>query len=377
MKKLTLLFVILLVVAATAPVLAHEANREPVFKIFGIAEPSLLPDSGFYFFKEMSRGFKRIFTFDAVKKAELELEIADEKLAELEKVASKSEALEDAIKDAFENYLEAHERLAKRLESLKGKNKNVDTLLAKLADRVIEHQELFNALEDKFKKEETEKATKEIAKVVKKATELDKEKFKEKIKARIEKDKEDDEEELEALEELIEDIFEADDEKENLNQTLEDIRKSNAFRELEKSRQENESYLSAKVDLEESKALIGSYKVMIKKVKLIGKDLAEANHLLDEAVKHWGFAKSEFEKRNPRQAKVHTDHVDDFLQSLYDLLERNGVNPEDLWLQLSGGDFCFNQGYAPVCGADGEIYRNECSAKALGTDVKHKGMCEI
>lgn len=71
MNKLALLFAVIAVVAAAAPALAHEANREPVFQTFGIAEPSLLPSSNFYFFKEIGRGFRRIFTFDAVKRPSL------------------------------------------------------------------------------------------------------------------------------------------------------------------------------------------------------------------------------------------------------------------------------------------------------------------
>ena len=53
----------------------------------GIADPGLLPTSPFYFLKEWRRGVQRIFTFNAVNKAELELKFANEKAAEAQEVA--------------------------------------------------------------------------------------------------------------------------------------------------------------------------------------------------------------------------------------------------------------------------------------------------
>lgn len=223
-------FILLAAFAISSAVVAASARqveeREPAYKILGITEPSLLPDSGFYFFKEIGRGFRRFFTFDAVKKAELELKIADEKLAEFDKVLTGSEADEKILERTLENYLEAQKRLKSRLESLQGKNKNIDELLGKLADRVLAHGKLFKDREDDLKEGGVEKAEKEIAANAKKGIELDEKKFKEKLKEKI-KEETDDLEDMDALEE-IDDLFsdELDDElsdlAEEINEELED-----------------------------------------------------------------------------------------------------------------------------------------------------------
>lgn len=104
----------------------------------------LLPTSPFYFVKEWGRGIKKFFTFDPVKKAELELKYSDEKLVELEKVAQTTQRTE-ALQKALDNYLESQERLTKGLESLP-QNKNTEELLNKLGERMILHQALFDEI---------------------------------------------------------------------------------------------------------------------------------------------------------------------------------------------------------------------------------------
>lgn len=386
MTKISIIWAISFVLILATVTEAHVAAREPAFKILGIAEPAVLPDSGFYFFKEIGRGFRRFFTFDTVKKAELELEIADEKLAELEKVVTKSEAPEDAIKDAFDNYLEAHERLAERLGSLKGKNKNVDTLLEKLADRVVRHEELFNDLEDELKEGEVKKVEKEIANAAKKALELDEKKFKEKLKAKIEKEKEDDDEELEAIEDLIEAGGELKELEEDLGETFEEARRS-----------------AAKEELEESEEEIDAYEDRVKDAKLTGENAEEAKRLLAEANKHWGVAKREFEKENYEQARVHLRYVAGFLRDLGNFLVAskksmdidkkskdfkecgpkpgapgNWVCKDKRWQLVEEKPrepvICTQQ-YDPVCGADGKKYSNSCFAEAAGVKIRPKSEC--
>ena len=167
------------------------------------------------------------FTFDAVAKAELELHFADEKLAELDKLAREEAQTKESLEQALQNYLNSHLKLQNRLESLKGKNKNVDELLDKLADRVVEHEELFEELEEKFDENAQKQIEKSIAKITKRALELDEEKFKNKFKEKLRmagKDVED--EELEELEEIedFEDFFEGlDDPEEGLMENNEEI----------------------------------------------------------------------------------------------------------------------------------------------------------
>lgn len=124
------------------------AAEEIIAADLGVQEAGLLPTSRFYFLKEWRRGISRFFTFNPVKKAELDLKIADEKAAELlevEKIAP--EETEAALK----NYEKAQERLKETLERVEetSENPNVDRLLEKLADRTVKHAQLFDELSRK------------------------------------------------------------------------------------------------------------------------------------------------------------------------------------------------------------------------------------
>jgi hypothetical protein len=111
-------------------------------------EPKLLPTSPFYFLKEWGRGIRILFTFDPIKKSELELKISDEKMAELVAVAEKEPQNEKAIQKALANYQKSRDRLSQRLASLKetSQNPNVDKLLDKVAEQEVRHIEVFDAM---------------------------------------------------------------------------------------------------------------------------------------------------------------------------------------------------------------------------------------
>lgn len=117
----------------------------------GVPDPGALPTSRLYFFKELGRGIQRLFTFNPIAKAELELRIANEKAAEAKKVEETKPDDAHAISRAMENYKKAHERLQARLESLKetSQNPNVDRLLQRLAEQTVQHEKLFEELEER------------------------------------------------------------------------------------------------------------------------------------------------------------------------------------------------------------------------------------
>lgn len=117
-----------------------------------VAEPTLLPSSPFYFFKNFGRAIQRTFTFNPVRKLELELRFADEKLAETKKLAETSPERTEAIDRAIENYRTSADRLKARFETLAetSQNPNVDRLLEKLTDRTVKHEKLFAELKAKF-----------------------------------------------------------------------------------------------------------------------------------------------------------------------------------------------------------------------------------
>lgn len=172
MRNLYISYIILsLVVGVVVTVSAHGNffNVATVYSDLEVSEPSLLPDSPLYFLKNIGRGIRLFFTFDPVKKTELELKFVDEKFSE---VAKAVDSKPDSLDKALQNYLDAHERLREKLGSLKDKNKNADTLLFKLENRVKRHLELFDELKDEFTGEEIEKSKKEIEETSKKSAEL-------------------------------------------------------------------------------------------------------------------------------------------------------------------------------------------------------------
>lgn len=156
---------------------AH-ANLLPAKDIalsLGVTEPILLPDSPFYFIKNWGRGIQMFFVLDPAKKAELELKFTDEKLVEVVKVLEHN-APKDSMDKALQNYLDAHTRLAARFESLRGKNKNVDTLLIKLGEKVTKHKELFENLKDDLEENKAAEAEVKIDESKQKGEKLGEEK---------------------------------------------------------------------------------------------------------------------------------------------------------------------------------------------------------
>lgn len=157
----------IMVVQLMAPVFAfaHEADAQTLpeegvaplpsagtFRVtsqdLGVENPTLLPTSPLYFLKNASRSFQSFLTTDPIKKAELKLQFADEKLVEARAVLEKKPDNEGAIKKAFQNYTNEVESLKNRLQSLQtiSQNPNIDGLLEQVTDRAIKHGQLFDEI---------------------------------------------------------------------------------------------------------------------------------------------------------------------------------------------------------------------------------------
>lgn len=119
----------------------------------GVEDPGVLPTSRLYFFKEWGRGLQSFFTFDSVKKAELELRFTNEKAAEAKKVQETNPNNEQAITKALGNYQKSQERLKVRLESLKetSQNPNIDRLLDQVTEKTVKHTKLVEEIALKAK----------------------------------------------------------------------------------------------------------------------------------------------------------------------------------------------------------------------------------
>jgi len=157
LKIFLLSFVLVFAVGCVA--LAQEAKSEVTEAVeldediqpqdLGVGEPRLLPDNPFYFLKNWARGIQNVLTFNPVKKAELRLKFANEKLMEVKKIVEKTENLE-TIKKATENYQQEVEKIKNQVEKIKEKakeNPEVDKFLNKFIDQQTLHQKLLQKLE--------------------------------------------------------------------------------------------------------------------------------------------------------------------------------------------------------------------------------------
>lgn len=163
--------------AITVPVSAQEQTgtqeTQITTKDLGVENPGILPSSPFYFLKEWKRGLTKLFTTDPAKKAQLELNEANERAAEIKKMEETAPQKISAISKAITKYQENTERLKNRLEALKetSQNPNVDKLLDNLVDRSLKHQQLFDELKEKFEnqtqlKEQVQAAQEKIDTVI-------------------------------------------------------------------------------------------------------------------------------------------------------------------------------------------------------------------
>lgn len=115
---------------------------------FGVTSAGTLPTSPFYFLKEWKRDLRRIFTFNDVAEAELELTITNEKAAELFIVSERSPENKAGLEKAIHNYTESQVRLKAKFDTLQGnsENPNIEKLRVSIDERSFTHLLLLNQL---------------------------------------------------------------------------------------------------------------------------------------------------------------------------------------------------------------------------------------
>ena len=119
------------------------------------AEPLLLPDSRFYPLKNFWRKARMAFTFNSIKKVELQQKFANEKLIEVKKVYEKNKDPEQAEK-LLEKYSKEVGLTAERIEKIKKNPKNqagINNLLDNLADHLIKREKVVQGLKEKLEKQ--------------------------------------------------------------------------------------------------------------------------------------------------------------------------------------------------------------------------------
>lgn len=103
-----------------------------------LPDPGTLPDSPLYFLKGWKENIQLFFTFNAEKKAEQYLHLAEVRLAEYEKMLEKGK--EDIAERTLEKYENQLERALTKTEELKEKGEEVaDELKTKVEEAASKH----------------------------------------------------------------------------------------------------------------------------------------------------------------------------------------------------------------------------------------------
>jgi hypothetical protein len=121
-----------------------------------VTEPTVLPTNTFgYFFKNLGRAISTTFTFDAEKKAELQLRHANERLLEIQKMAEESPddaKVQALIEKSQAKYEQLMDKVSSRVEKLQeqGQTDKVDRLLDKISDKQFKQQKVLDVIENKI-----------------------------------------------------------------------------------------------------------------------------------------------------------------------------------------------------------------------------------
>lgn len=129
----------------------------------GVKDQTTLPDQKFaYAFKNLWRGILTATTTNPIKKAELKIRFANERLIEAQKIAEKTGDFAK-IETAIDKYKEEIEKAKEKIEKIEERNdKKADKLLEKIADNQIKHAILIDKIKNNLSEENQEKISDKI-----------------------------------------------------------------------------------------------------------------------------------------------------------------------------------------------------------------------
>ncbi len=343
--------------ASAQSIATSSLPAEITTKDLGVGNPGLLPTSPFYFLKEWQRAVRKVFTFNPIKKAELEADDANQRAAEIKKMEEVAPQNIEAITKAIDKYQKNVDGLRERLGNLKetSQNPNVDKLLDKLTDRSLKHLELFEDLKSKFE---------------------NKDELKNKLDAV--RDKLDDVigdvpqrfENPEAFKERLQKVIEG-----NENGILENLRSTEILDRIKgklpadtgEKINEIKTGLIQKIG-EQVNKLKSDDRAKIfnpETLKQLPGDESRRMEILDEV------------KSKLRDSKV-INKIEEFKNKVLKEKAEDEQNTEDE-KSVSGNDegVVCTQEYEPVCGSDNKTYSNSCYAEREGIKEYRKGECPV
>ncbi|MDD5433413.1 MAG: DUF5667 domain-containing protein [Candidatus Pacebacteria bacterium] len=114
----------------------------------GVSNPTLLPDSRWYFLKSWKEKIQSMFTFGQVKKAELNLKLASERLLEAQKLAEKTNNPQ-ILDKATELYNKQIEKINQNIDKFKG-TATTSGAISKFLDKFVRLQILHTQILEKL-----------------------------------------------------------------------------------------------------------------------------------------------------------------------------------------------------------------------------------
>lgn len=324
------------------------ADEDITAQDLGVGEPRVLPDSPFYFVKNFLRGVRTTFTFNPVRKAELRLRFANEKLIEAKKLAEKT-GKDEILEKTLEKYQKDIEKIKARVEKFKEKAKD-NPRLARFLDKFIDRSFKQQRLMDRLEKRLADKP--EVLERIRKAKERS----------------------LQHFGKVIEKLEEKDKIPERLEKNLEKIKgsKYKHFKNLEVLME-----LEKKVPEEAKEAIRRAQENSLKRLhEKLENMSSEDQEKFKEYLENIGGDQTEHLKIIEKlREKKPTPVLKRKLEQNREEIRERLQNIEEDRTQLRKGA-CIAL-WAPVCGKDGKTYSNACFAKLAGVEIAHKGECEV
>lgn len=375
MKALRILLISLLlgIAVISSPALAEETTVTA--GDLNVSEQTLLPDSPFYFLKDIVRQFQSTFTMDPIKKAELSLKFANEKLIEAQKLSQLNPEKKDVIEKTIVSYGKDMDNLKKYSSSLKQDNPKNNNLLGQLTESNLNSQRL---LEDLSKNQVSQSiaATKEKALETLTNSSLEvasPEKVRERLTEALQNGK---------IKALTEDKVKVMNRIESVSP--EAVKKELITAQNDLLNQKINSPNTSEAEKAKLNQLMEQLKERSQYKDIVTKDMlqniAAGNESIFASLKNI----SEEDKAKLREyaKQLLTAENIDYQQVLNDI-SNLGISTEtkkiidslqEKVITKTNQVSCVTVNN-PVCGSDGKDYANICEAKKAGVSVQYKGKC--
>ncbi len=353
-----------------------------------VSKPRILPDSRIYFLKEWGRGIRSLFTFNKVKKTELESKFANERLIEIKAMVEKNKDPE-AIKKAAIRYKETVEKVRARTEKIKEKaqqSPEVEKFMEKYTHQQILHQKILEKLEEKVPSEAFEKIKEAREKHLESFKDVmlkleEKDKIAERLEETLEKQKGSKFKNFKNLE-LLKRIKEKmpEEVKENITETEEKLLKQlkEKLESLPAEEQEKFKKYIGKIsgDKEKQLEIVENLRAELKENPELKEKLMETREKILEKVPLIRIECQQIEK--PSQEFCKDGRIIFKKDEKGCIIDFECVIPAEIELPLkpkpTEPGYCYTL-WDPVCGVNGKTYTNKCFANLAGVEIAYKGKC--